>query len=259
MHQTISSSQNVRDVELARTEGDVLRLLDACVDTARAENSADGYFPLLYSWETRDLIAAADAGGFGSAERLRAMIVAFANQYFTARAQFRAGATAPAAWELAFRASRTESLLVVEHLLLAMNAHINRDLGIAAAETGVVGEDYQRVDAVLARGIDRVQTKLNRLSRVLWAVDILGRQFDELFVAYSLEAARREALVVAERLLRTPEGERPSLILEVGARAAAHGRRILHPPLRARVWLALARLSEPTLSPREIIAELAKS
>jgi hypothetical protein len=247
------------DVELAKSVGDVERLLKQCVEVAQAENSAAGYFPLIYLWETRDLAAAADRGDFDSPEKLREMIVAFSNQYFSARGRFRAGQSTSRAWGLAFEAARSSSSLVIEHLLLAMNAHINLDLGVATAQVQMQSGDFQRVDGILAQGVHRIQAKLNRTSLLLRAADWLGGRFDELFVVYSLEAARRQAFSVAERLLRTPEPDRPSVISQVDDLATGFGRRLLQPPFRARVLLALARLTEPALSPREIVDLLARA
>src|SRR3954464_6294367 len=115
-------------IELAKTVEDVASLLEGCIETAREEDSADAYFPLIYSWETHDIAQAADDGLFDAPDELRRTIVVFANRYFTARAQYRAHQPTPQAWALAFGAARSSSALVLQHLLLAMNAHINVDL-----------------------------------------------------------------------------------------------------------------------------------
>lgn len=242
--------------EPANTVDDVQRMLEHCITTARAENSADGYFPLLYSWETRDIAAAADAGGFEAPDELRRMIVVFANRYFAARRQFRAGAPAPKAWSLAFRAARASSALVVQHLLLAMNAHINVDLAAAAAETGLTWPEYSRVDAILGQGVARIQSRLNRTTIVLRALDWVAGDFDEMLTAFSLKAARRHAFELADRLRVTPEPGRPALIAEADDFALRLGQRVLTPPLRDRLLLAAVRLSERNASPRDLLALL---
>jgi Family of unknown function (DUF5995) len=243
-------------LELAESVEDVQRLLERCVEVARDENSADAYFPLIYSWETRDIAAAANAGLFDAPEELRRMIVAFANRYFEARAQFRANKPTPRSWALAFRAARSSSALVVQHLLLAMNAHVNLDLGAAAAATNLPWADFFRVDVILGRGVSRIQARLNRTTPVLHALDFLGGEFDEMFTIYSLKAARRQAFELAQQLRTAPEAGQAVVLVEADDRALHFGKRLLDPTLCDRVLLAALRLTEKNLSPRRLLTLL---
>jgi hypothetical protein len=243
-------------IELAKTLDDVNQMMARCTETAREENSADGYFTLIYKWETEDLIRAADEGVFQAPDEIRKMIVGFANLYFTARASFRAGKPTSRGWTIAFRAARTSSALVVQHILLAFNAHINFDLAQATADAGLPWADYDKVGAVLSQGIARAQRCLNRTTPVLRVLDRVGGGFDELFTIYSLKAARRYAFDMAQRLRSTPEAGRPALLEEADRTAGTYGGLLLRPPLRDRLLLAAIRLSEVNASPRDIIALL---
>lgn len=242
------------DREQAESVEDVLAILGRALETARAENTADGYFPLVYSWETTDIAAA--AAEFEAPDELRRMIVVFANRYFDARQKFRAGEATTKTWDLAFRAARSSSALVVQHLLLAMNAHINVDLPIVAAETGIGLADYTRVDTILQRGIERIQEALNRTTLVLRLLDLVGGDFDEMFAAWSLKAARRHAFELASRLRVASEAERPRLIAQADETAFRLGQRLIAPPLRDRLLLAAIRLTERNKSPRELLTLL---
>ena len=241
---------------LATSVDDVRRLLAQCLQIARDENSADAYFPLLYSWETEDIATAADAGSFEAPETLRRMLVAFANRYFSARERFRRSEPTPKAWALAFRAARTSSALVVQHLLLAINAHVNVDLAAAAAEVDVGWADYARVDRILGDGVERIQRGLNRTTRVLCALDRFGGRIDEMFTVFSLKAARRCAYENARELLAAPASERDALIARADDAALRIGERLLEPPLRDRLLLAALRLTELNQSPRQLLATL---
>jgi hypothetical protein len=231
-------------------------MLERCIRTARDENSADAYFPLIYLWETADINRAADEGVFEAPDEIRKMIVAFANRYFTARASFRSGQPTSRAWALAFRAARSSSALVVQHILLAMNAHINLDLAAATAETGLPWPDYSKVDNILGAGVGKIQGCLNRTTLVLRAVDLVGRDFDEMFTVYSVKAARRYAFDMALRLRNTPEAGRPALVAEADACALKYGELLLRPPLRDRLLLAALHLTEVNESPRGLLALL---
>jgi hypothetical protein len=240
-------------IESAKSVDDVLHLLQRCVETARAENSADAYFPLIYAWETRDIAAAAEAGLFEAPDTLRRMIVVFANRYFEARRQFRAGERTPKAWGLCFRAARSSPALVVQHLLLAMNAHINVDLAAAAAEVNLPWPDYSRVDTILGKGIAKVQGCLNRTTLVLRAIDWFAGDFDEMLASFSLKAARRYAFELAHRLSAASDAGRAALVAEADECALVLGQRLLRPPLRDRLLLAAVHLSERSRSPRAFV------
>jgi hypothetical protein len=246
-------------VEQAESVDDVRKLLGRCIEQDRDENSADAYFALLYLWETHDIADAANAGAFEAPDELRRMIVTFANRYFAARAQFRKNESMSRSWALTFRAARVTSSLVVQHILLAMNAHINVDLGVAAAETGLPWPDYARVDAILGRGVSRIQGCLNRTTPVLRGIDLLGGAFDEMLTIYSLKAARRQAFTLAQRLRAAPEANRPSIVAEADDSALRLGQLLLDPPLRDRMVLAAVRITERNVSPRELLAILEQS
>ncbi len=240
--------------EVQRTK----QALQHCVDTARAENSAAGYFPLIYSWETEDLLRAAGSGRFEQPERVLATVVAFAHRYLQARSDYRTGKPAGRAWTVAFEAARAESLTVLQHVLLAFNAHINVDLAAASAETGLVGRDYDRVDEVLAAGVDPVQSRLNRTTPLLRWLDPLACRVDEFFAVFSLAAARRHAGALTRSLLEADEEGRRRLLEGADLLAEGLARRLRNPGLLPRSALAVARLTQRGASPRELIELLAR-
>lgn len=244
------------NIELAESAEDVLRLLDSCTEMARDENSADGYFSLIYTWETRDILAAADAGRFTAPDEVRRAIVLFGNRYFTARADFRARRPTSKCWTLAFGTARASSALVLQHILLGMNAHINYDLAAAIAETALPPCDYASVGEVLCGGVDRVQGCLNRTTPVLAALDVIGGNFDELLASYSVRAARHYAFDLVQRLRAAPAASRPALMQQADDFAFRLGQRLISPPLRDRLVLALVRLTERNVSPRELLGML---
>ena len=60
--------------------------------------------------------------------------VIFANRYIKAYYQYQTQQPASKTWEAAFVEADNYWIIVLQHLLLGMNAHINLDLGIAAAQ-----------------------------------------------------------------------------------------------------------------------------
>ena len=121
-------------------------------------------------------------------------------------------------WGFAFDAAGQYWPIVLQHLLLGMNAHINLDLGIAAAQT-MRGEpiedlrgDFNRINAVLAGLVDSVQEQLAEIWMTLRLLNgVLGDIEDEL-INFSMEHARDEAWRAATRFAALPEAEWPAAI-----------------------------------------------
>ena len=68
-------------------------------------------------------------------ERMERLSITFVDRYLAALDGYRAGRTVTKSWELALDTAEARRPIVLQHLLLAINAHVNLDLGIAAAET----------------------------------------------------------------------------------------------------------------------------
>ena len=85
-----------------------------------------------------------------------------------------------------------------------MNAHINLDLGVAAADAGggapldAVRADFDAVNDVLGQLIDGCQGALDEVSPWLGLADRVGGRGDEAVIRFSLVAARRQAWSVAD-------------------------------------------------------------
>ena len=61
--------------------------------------------------------------------------VIFANRYLEAFEQYRSNQATTRSWRLTFETSKHWWPIGLQHLLLGMSAHINLDLGVAAART----------------------------------------------------------------------------------------------------------------------------
>ena len=70
--------------------------------------------------------------------------VLFAKRFIDAYDLWKSGQKPTESWRLAFEVSKNPSHLVLQHLFLGINAHINLDLGIAASET-MVGKDIHGI------------------------------------------------------------------------------------------------------------------
>jgi hypothetical protein len=190
----------------ARTIDEVLEHLDGIVDLARREKSRLGYFAALYRNVTRKVNEGILAGTFEDGARMQRFDVAFANRYLDAVERHHRGEEPSKCWRTAFRATQEWHPIVLQHLLLGINAHINLDLGIAAAQTSPgtqlagLRRDFDSINEVLWAMLDDVQDRLTRVSPLMSLLDSAGGRGDEVIMNFSIRRAREAAWRVAERL-----------------------------------------------------------
>ncbi len=134
----------------------VIAQLSAIVEWSKQNNSRMGYFAALYRKVTIQVKKGIADNFFDDGPRMERLDVIFANRYIQACYQYQTGQTPTHSWVCAFEKTQRWWPIVLQHLLLGMNAHINLDLGIAAAETVPPEElqslkgDFEKINNVLA-------------------------------------------------------------------------------------------------------------
>jgi hypothetical protein len=236
---------------MATTDIDeVLSRLDAVVARAIADGDRSGYFAVLYRKVTAKVKEGIEAGFFDDAERMGRLDALFAERYFDAVAARDAGEDATASWQLTFEAAHQRRPLVLQHLLVGINAHINLDLGIAAARCSpgdqlpALRRDFDRINAVLASVIGVIQDDLRRISPWLGLLDRFGARTQTELVRFSIVTARAGAWRFATDLAATPESRWTTSIEERDRRVARVGERVLRPGALMGAGLLLVRLRE---------------
>jgi hypothetical protein len=228
----------------------VLAELDRVVERAIADGDACGYFAVLYRKVTAKVKEGLAAGFFDDAARMERLDTIFAQRYLDAIEARDAGSTPTASWQLTFQAGRRWRPLILQHLLVGINAHINLDLGIAAArcspgdELADLRRDYDRINAILASMIAALQRDLVRMSPWLGLLDRFGARSQQELVRFSIVLARAGAWRFATQLAAAPEDGWPALIDERDQRVAHVGDRVLHPGVWMSSGLVLVRLRE---------------
>ncbi len=236
--------------EAARSIDEVLEELDRIIDVSRRSNSRLGYFPAMYRHVTGEVERRAGASGFfDDDERMRQMVVIFANRYLAAYNEFQAGRSVPDSWQLAFEAAERYWPIVLQHLLLGMNAHINLDLALAAVETAGdaladLEHDFIRINDVLGENIDHIQVRLARIWPMLKLLDRVAGGNDEAVMNFSLRKARSCAWQEALDLARLKDEQRAAHIVSLDRRVALLGRAILHPGIATSAVNKAIRLGE---------------
>jgi hypothetical protein len=189
----------------ARTIQEVLDRLDAEIESAVRSGSRNAYFSCLYRSVTRRVLDGIHSGRFEDGPRMERLDVVFANRYLAALHAYQRNQPASQSWRVTFDAARLARLVILQHLLLGMNAHINLDLGIAAAQVApgaslpALQRDFDEISRLLGEMLDDVQDRLARVSPWMGILDRVGARSDEEICSFCLSGARDLAWRWAER------------------------------------------------------------
>lgn len=235
---------------IAESIDEVIHRLGRIVEDEKERNSPAGYFAALYRTVTEEVAEGIAKGEFDDGARMERLDVVFANRYLEAYVARRAGEPVTESWRLAFDAGRDWWSVVLQHLLLGMNAHINLDLGIATARAAASGDlsalrgDFLRINAILAGLVDRVQDGLASIWPLLRILDHTAASTDEALINFAMGEARDHAWSVAERLARLPRSEQDHLIRGIDRSVATFGGRVRNPGWWIGTLLKAVRLGE---------------
>lgn len=234
----------------AETLKDVLDALDEVQVAAWRDHARYGYFAGLYRRVTFAVADGIANGRFEDPERMERLDVVFANRYLDAYDAWRAGERPTRAWCCALDASRQWWPLVLQHLLVGINAHILLDLGVAAAEVaGPKGlqdlrNDFVTINEILVEMVDDIQLELTRIWPPLRIFDFLAGRLDERLTAFSMVVARDKAWELAERLDATPRDQWPDVIDETDRWVARLGKALLSPGRLLATVAGVIRVTE---------------
>ena len=220
------------------TIGDVLDALDRLVDRAVETRSRLGYFAAIYRQVTARIAEGITTGAFEDGPRMERFDVAFAQRYLTdVEAAFVGGEPKTMSFELAARAAESSRPIILQHLLLGINFHVNIDLGVAAATTApgdalpTLRRDFDLVNEIIAALIAGVEEDLAELSPLIGLLDVIGGRHDEEVIRFSIEVARAQAWRFAVELAALDPGDWAGPIRARDARVAHVARAITNPGL----------------------------
>jgi hypothetical protein len=238
-------------IQQANTIAEVIGQLDRIIDWAIADSNRIGYFACLYRKVTVAVQEGVENDLFEDGPRMERLDVIFANRFLEAFRRHQNLENCPGSWLLAFQQARIWRPLVLQHLMLGMNAHINLDLGVAAAETmrgkdiHLIKNDFYKINDLLLSMIDEVQDQLASIFPLLRRIDMIGR-FDEMLAGAGIDLARRQAWSIAQAFAAYPETDWENKIQELDQKILKTGQRILQPGngLWIRIGLFVVRLGE---------------
>src|SRR6476620_5145670 len=163
------------ELQEVKTVEDVIATFDEVIDWAIEAYTPIGYFAVIYRQATVAIYDAIKQGKFTDSERMVQFQLTFARRYFTALNAYNGYGNFEMpthVWAQSFRANAKNEPIVFQHLLVGLNAHMNLDLGVAAAKVGrgsmpSLRKDFNVVNTVLGYQVEGVLDKVAMISPVI--------------------------------------------------------------------------------------------
>lgn len=202
-----------------KTIEEVILKLDEIIAWSIAEKSTIGYFACTYRSMTIAILEGVKKKKFEDGKRMINLDLAFAHRYFEALENYQNKKKCSNAWFIAFEASKNNNLLIMQHILLGINAHINLDLGISAAsimpyrKINPLKNDFNKINDVIASINQKVQDSLSEICYPIEFIDEISKQQqDNVILDFAISKARQTSWATAYILSNAINFIRPSLI-----------------------------------------------
>ena len=227
-----------------------------------AQQDRRAVFASAYLTMTREIEARVGGQGFNDPAWVGQYAIAFANLYRSAFLAYESGSpdATPPPWRTSFDVAVHKRGLVIQDLLLGMNAHINHDLALSLVEVSIDTdrearrEDHFAVNEAIRHAVDAVQHRISeQYGRIYSIVDRVFEGVDEHTTVFSIEKARRNAWTSALSLADArSEAEREAALQAIVDRSNVIARLILL-PTRGPVVFHARRLFERVTAPWKLI------
>ncbi len=186
-------------------------------ELARSSDDAVGHFAAVYARVTSTIATSIAQGRFEDGERMERFATTFAGYYTRCHGP---APVRPGCWQASFDVTGRGDLLILQHLLIGFNAHVNHDLAQATVEVATasggdllaVKGDFDHINDLLGTMTNDLRRDLDRVSR--WANEV-GALGGGRFFNFSLKAARDHAWASAERLFALPPAGRAAEVAEL--------------------------------------------
>jgi hypothetical protein len=229
---------------------DVIAVLDNIILESENNNDTSGYFAALYRKVTIKVKESIAGNQFEDGQRMEKLDVIFASRYLDAYHAWKNDEPVTASWKKTFDISTNYWPIVLQHLLMGMNAHINLDLGIAAAEVSKtqningLQKDFDTINSILSSLVNEVQNDLaNIWPRLKWVLQ-KTRGVDDFLVDFSMQLSRDGAWKFALYLAEGHAGNLDSLIAARDMKVAEKSKIITNPGFIVRVIFGIIRIGE---------------
>lgn len=228
----------------------VIVCLDKIVQESIQTQSRAGYFAALYKRMTKAVSEGIAAGQFEDGKRMEQLDIAFAKRYLEAFEAFQNRKECSASWQCALSGCGNRSLIVLQHLILGINTHINLDLAIAAATVApgqgihALENDFNRINLVIASLVDDVQHCLEEVWFPMRWLNRIATKPEEAVLNFSIGAARKTAWANAVILANMDAHQQQAQIKTMDLMVQTVGNAVIHPGFWPQLLLRLIRAME---------------
>ena len=232
------------------TIDDVLSTLENIINDSIQTNNPLGYFAALYHRVTQKVKEGIQNEYFDDNVRMEKLDVIFAKRYIDAYYAYQKGEPTTQSWNVAFLLSTQYWPIVLQHLLIGMNAHISLDLGIAAAEISrgkqleSLHDDFNRINTILSSLVDEVENNLATIWPFFRKILRWTRKADNIIADFSMELARDGAWRFAKKLSGLQDDEWQDVIMQRDKKVARKASIITNHGFFTKLLLRMIRLSE---------------
>ena len=232
---------------LPTTIDEVIIALEEIIKKTKSDHNPMGYFAALYCRVTRKVKEGIATGIFEDGPRMARLDVIFANRYLDAYYLYRQNKKATSCWEFTFKNATQYRFIVLQHLLLGMNAHINLDLSIAAAQTcpGVeinsLKNDFNKINEILGSLVRKVEAELFQIWPSFKYLLRMAGNSDLFFANISMSMAREEAWNFAKELAALNHEQQIICIAKRDLLVTQKAQMVVNPGFRLRLACMLVR------------------
>lgn len=232
------------------TIDEVIEALDGIIKRSEDNNDTAGYFAALYRKVTARVKLGIINNEFEDGARMEQLDVLFANRYIDAYVAWKNDQPVTASWKKAFDITTNYWPIVLQHLLMGMNAHINLDLGIAAAAVSngknilALQNDFNKINTILSSLVTEVQNELADIwPRLKWILQ-RTRNVDDFMVDFSMQLSREGAWQFAVSIAGKSGASLDALIAARDTKVAEKSKIVTYDGFWASLILGIIRLGE---------------
>ncbi len=229
---------------------EVIAALQIIIDDCKAENNTMGYFAALYQNVTLKVKESIENNQFVDGRKMEELDVIFVSRYIDAYHAWKNKQPVTESWQRAFDVATQYRPIVLQHLLLGMNAHINLDLGIATAAVSKNANidfsknDFNKINEIITSLVTEVQHDLANIWPTLLRILKATRNVDDFLVDYSMKLSRVGAWKFAVSLTNKTDAEINQLIKKRDEIIRLKSKIITNPGVIVNILFLIIRIGE---------------
>lgn len=228
----------------------VIQTLHSIVEDCKQKQSRAGYFAALYLRMTQAVKDGIVNNQFENGTLMEKLDICFAERYLTAYRSYFSNQPCSLSWKFAFDNCVNNQNIVLQHLLLGINTHINLDLAIAAATVAPgasihqLENDFNRINDIIATLSDDVQESLSRVWFPMRMITRIMNGKQEAVLNFSITKARQASWANAVLVANMNDTQKNSYINNMDEVVLKIAQSIQNPGFWIKILLKVIRTTE---------------